>query len=53
MSRDQIVAKIEELQHQISQRANQLMAADPVCQNLMGQITAYKAMLTPEKEEAQ
>jgi len=53
MSKDQIIAKIEELTALVNQRGKQLMAADPVCQNLMGQITAYKAMLTPEKEEAQ
>lgn len=51
MSKDQIAAKIEELTAQLDKRGNQLVAADPLCQNLIGQITAYRAMLKPPEAE--
>jgi len=53
MSKEQVAAKIEELNSKLNQRVNQLIAADPLCQNLAGQIAAYKVMLTPDKEDAQ
>ena len=51
MTPDEITAKIDEIQTALNQLSNQLIQQDARCQNLIGQLSAYNAMLAePEKE---
>tara|TARA_R110000765_G_C18425571_1_gene544864 strand:+ start:305 stop:478 length:174 start_codon:yes stop_codon:yes gene_type:complete len=51
MTREEITAKIDEIQQQLNQLSNQLLQANPQAQNLIGQLQAYNQMLSePEPE---
>ncbi len=48
MNREQITAKIDEIQKALNQISQQLVQANPTAQNLIGQLNAYNAMLAEE-----
>ena len=51
MTKDEITAKIDEIQTALNQLSNQLLQANPQAQNLIGQLQAYNQMLAePEPE---
>lgn len=50
MDKDIIAGKIEALQKEAQVRVNQLAQADPLFQNLQGQIGAWNTMLGEIKE---
>jgi hypothetical protein len=52
MNTEQITQKIDELQTQANQRAQQLINADAVCITLSDHIKSLNAMLSVEKPEA-
>jgi hypothetical protein len=51
MNREDIAAKIEELQEQSQQRLSVLAQADAVWANLQGQVSAYNEMLGSIEED--
>ena len=48
MIEEEIKEQIEQLERQLTQRGNQLIAQDPMSQRIFGQIEAYKAMMATE-----
>lgn len=50
MSRDEILAKVEELQRQLQQLGNQLIAQHPAGCKIIGKIEAYRELLESEEK---
>jgi septal ring factor EnvC (AmiA/AmiB activator) len=51
MTREEMTTKIDEIQQQLNQLSQQLLANNPQAQNLIGQLQAYNQMLAePEPE---
>ena len=51
MTKDEITAKIDDIQAALNQLQSQLLQANPQAQNLIGQLQAYNQMLSePEPE---
>ena len=51
MTKDEITAKIDDIQTALNQVSQQLLQANPQAQNLIGQLSAYNQMLSePEPE---
>ena len=52
MPKDEITAKIDDIQKALNQVSQQLLQANPQAQNLIGQLQAYNQMLSePEPEK--
>ena len=52
MTKDEITAKIDDIQTALNQVSQQLLQANPPAQNLIGQLSAYNQMLAePEPEK--
>ncbi len=52
MTKDEITAKIDDIQTALNQVSQQLLQANPQAQNLIGQLSAYNQMLAePEPEK--
>ena len=52
MTKDEITAKIDEIQSSLNQLSQQLLQANPQAQNLIGQLQAYNQMLAEPEPEA-
>jgi septal ring factor EnvC (AmiA/AmiB activator) len=51
MTKDEITAKIDDIQAALNQVSQQLLSQSPQAQNLIGQLQAYNQMLSePEPE---
>ncbi len=44
---------IEQLERQLAQRGNQLVAQDPMAQRIMGQLEVYRGLASPASENGE
>ena len=51
MTREEMTTKIDEIQQQLNQLSQQLLANNPQAQNLIGQLNAYNQLLAEPADE--
>ena len=51
MTREEMTTKIDEIQQNLNQLSQQLLASNPQAQNLIGQLNAYNQLLAEPADE--